>query len=748
MLLIGGQRSHPKDLARIAGDFTSAGCTVRFALAAPPGRPIPDQVLAELRPGEIRQLRMSLTGRRAGVTPRRWTAAWARVVLRNAIVRTCVGVGGPSRRTWLLAKYDPWLRRAAASADVILAADADARRAVRHMGTRHPDAVVMAVGDEEYADIRRKALAVRPLHQLLRTGSADLSQAAVVAEWQDVVADPDHFLHVDFARKALQIVRALRRVEALDAAETVGRSASVLAIPDLDKDRISLELVMARITRGDSPDGLGEAVRAVVRRADTVLSDGHPRTAAALALEAADAMFSRELHADALSTPLVATPEEFLAPLRESLTFRALAAPSAALVAGVSTTDAHHRVTVPPAASAELAATRRRRDTRAHRILVVPGDYPHFTQGIIRSLSCDDAVDLRVVSLREPGGNWRKKRLTMVADRLNDARGVPVPPLEPSDADLLAWPDTIFVDWCDNAAQWVALHAPSHVRLVIRFHSLEAISHQPHMIDWSRVSDLVFVAQHVRRLVERAVPGVAAARRVHVVPNEMRLQRFGLPKRPGAERTVAMVGWAQRVKDPAWALEVLARLRGHDPAWRLLLIGHDFSDRQHLGALRYRDQFRARAADTDVREALVRVPYTDDLPGALRDAGFILSASRREGFPVGTTEGVASAAVPVIRDWPMYASAGGASGIYPAEWVVESPDQAAVRILAYADRDDRAKAAEAARDHVVERFDWAVVEPLYREILLGESHRAASPAPAPMGGAPMQAGPDAGAMPG
>jgi glycosyltransferase involved in cell wall biosynthesis len=166
-------------------------------------------------------------------------------------------------------------------------------------------------------------------------------------------------------------------------------------------------------------------------------------------------------------------------------------------------------------------------------------------------------------------------------------------------------------------------------------------------------------------------------------------------------------------------LEVLARLRGHDPAWRLLLIGHDFSDRQHLGALRYRDQFRARAADGDVRDALVRVPYTDDLPDALRDAGFILSASRREGFPVGTTEGVASAAVPVIRDWPMYASAGGAGGIYPAEWVVESPDQAAARILAYADPDVRAKAGEVARDHVVEQFDWAVVEPLYREILLG-----------------------------
>jgi glycosyltransferase involved in cell wall biosynthesis len=119
-------------------------------------------------------------------------------------------------------------------------------------------------------------------------------------------------------------------------------------------------------------------------------------------------------------------------------------------------------------------------------------------------------------------------------------------------------------------------------------------------------------------------------------------------------------------------------------------------------------------------------PYTDDLPEALREAGFILSASRREGLPVGTTEGAASGAVPVIRDWPMYASAGGARGIYPAEWVVETPDDAATRILTHADPAVRDEAGQAARDHVVARFDWTVVEPRFGEIVLGKGTDAAA----------------------
>jgi glycosyltransferase involved in cell wall biosynthesis len=169
------------------------------------------------------------------------------------------------------------------------------------------------------------------------------------------------------------------------------------------------------------------------------------------------------------------------------------------------------------------------------------------------------------------------------------------------------------------------------------------------------------------------------------------------------------------VKDPHWALEVLSRLRSVDPRWRLLLIGRDFAESQIVSGYRYRDAYRARAAGDDVREGIVDLGYITDLPEALREVGFILSSSRREGNPVGIAEGAASAAVPVVRDWPMAAPYGGASRVFPADWIVADPVVAAQRVLAF-DDESWVRAGHAARDYVVANLDWSVVAPRYLEI--------------------------------
>ncbi len=738
VLLISGRRPSLPGVASLAEHLNSSGFTVRVAFAADPDDPKPRD-LAVLDVAETRRLRMSLTGRREGAPLRRLSTPWGRVVARNAAVRAWSRVAGPARKTWLLAKYDPWLRRVARRSDIILAADRDAMLAARRAGEHNPASVVLPIDDPRVEEMLVRARATIPLQRLLRTGSVSGGLADVVTAWAQVEAAPDDLYLRGFVSGAVKLVQALRRHGAFEVAEIIADSALVLGPPDQVGDRLRLERTTLRISQGEHPRDLPDAVRGVMAHADEALRAGRMDDVAEMTLDVVDAMFNRELHADVLYSPLVADPAAFLAPLYDSLTHRVLGAPAGSM-GGVLSTGGHPLTA--RSRDAVVAGGRLARDERSdrvpaqsprrpHRLLVVPGDYPHFTKGIIGALREDADVDLRVLHLREAGAPPRRHhRPTLVADRLSDAVGRPVPQLGARDIELLGWADTIFVDWCDNAAQWTALHAPPHARLVIRFHSLEAISHQPHMIDWTRVSDVIFVGHHVRQLVERAVPRLATSTRIHVVPNEMRLERFGLPKRAGAERTIAMVGWAQRVKDPLWALDVLARLRAADPRWRLLLMGHDFSAHQHRGALRYRDRFRSRAAEDDVRDGVTYAGYTSDLPEALRDAGFILSASRREGFPVGLTEGAASGAVPVIRDWPMYASYEGARGIFPPDWVVDSPDEAAARMLAHADARERTEAGEAARSFVVERYDWPVVEPRFREVLFGEAQATAGPATA------------------
>ncbi|MFD2079502.1 Glycosyltransferase involved in cell wall bisynthesis [Actinopolymorpha cephalotaxi] len=736
------------DVPRLLGlveRLCSAGLTIRVALAVPASAAAADveeQLGGDV--AEVRLVRMNLSGRRGGVAPARFSRRWTKVVARNLLVRGGVRVADDERRGWLMVRYDPWIRRRARVADLILAADQDAERAAELAAGHNRDAVRLTATDPALDGVLAQLATTVPLRRVLRQGLARTTAEEVVLAWKRVVADPADPHLGDFAGEAVRVVHALRRGHAFEEAEVVARTAQSLDLPPVDRAALRVELAANQIAAGGYPAReLGEAVRELLGFADDALRAGDLEAAGRMAVQATEAVLHRELHADVLTSPLLADPEGFLAPLRESLTFRALRAPAGSMAWVLSGTGSDPRPEpsagpesspesssespVAPELPASLAPATtltgpppRLPGTPApHRVLVVPGDYPHFTQGIINALADEPDLEVRVLNLREPGVRRRYQRGALVLDRLRDAVGRPVPAPAQPDADLLEWADTIFVDWCDNAAQWVGIHAPRTTRLVVRFHSLEAISSQPHMVDWSQVSEVIFVGRHVRELVERAVPELTRVPGRHVVPNEMRLERFGAPKRAGAERTLAMVGWAQRVKDPLWALEVLARLRASDPTWRLLLIGRDFSPHQHAGALRYQDEFRERAAADDVRDGLVYVGYTTELPDVLRDAGFVLSASRREGFPVGPTEGAASGAVPVVRDWPMYADYAGAGGIFPADWVVRSPEEAADRILAHADPERRAEAGDAARRYVVEHFDWPVVEPTFREVLLG-----------------------------
>lgn len=118
---------------------------------------------------------------------------------------------------------------------------------------------------------------------------------------------------------------------------------------------------------------------------------------------------------------------------------------------------------------------------------------------------------------------------------------------------------------------------------------------------------------------------------------------------------------------------------------------------------------------------MLRLGPTDDVPGMLTDIGVILSSSVREGCHVGLMEGAASAAVPVVRDWPFYAGKpNGARTLYPEGWVVESAEEAARRILEVTASEESWRAAgKLASEHALTNWDWSVVKDDFDELFLG-----------------------------
>ncbi|WP_299518063.1 glycosyltransferase family 4 protein [uncultured Serinicoccus sp.] len=456
---------------------------------------------------------------------------------------------------------------------------------------------------------------------------------------------------------------------------------------------------------GEAPADLDDTVRSVLARADDALGEGVDDVseevvrATTLALQL---LFHRELHADGLDSPLVTDPETFLAGWRASRVGQLVAAPVPRLPPHPRTGAVH------PSGDG----------SRGPRVVVAPGSYPQFATPVVEELT--RRADVRVLDLRAKEQlRGLGTRGELVAARLRQAAGQAwVPDYEL--LEELEAADALFVDWADRGSVAAVMSTPTGVRVTLRIHSMDALSPWIHLLDWTRVDALVLVSEHLRRVVEALLGDRLAGTQVRVVGNVLDPARIPTGKAPGHRRTLLMVGWAQRVKDPLWALEVLALLRREDPSWRLVLVGVDFPESTVASQQDYARAFRRRLADDDVRGAVSFVGWTRDLAPHLEAAGFVLSTSRRESFGLALVEGAASGAVPVVRDWPIFAPLDGARSLFPDDWVVGSVEEAAARVVALAEDPAWSDASAQARAVVQERFAAGVTRTELAGVILGE----------------------------
>lgn len=462
---------------------------------------------------------------------------------------------------------------------------------------------------------------------------------------------------------------------------------------------------------------VADAAASAMSAADAALAAGGPdavRVAADRATLALEVLFHRDLHSDRPDSALVHETEAFLRPLRDS-------AVGALLTGALTRRPVADRTPPPPPPSGTGTGP---------AVVIVSGPFGRFHEPVVAMLTASGtpARTVRPVDSLPGMSNLGVDR-ALVHRRLALATGAGEEGADRQDArpllDAVRGADVVLADWAGKGTALLSWLLPPGSRLVVRVHSVDLLRAWLHLIDWSRVDTLVCVADHIAGLARDLLGDRLAGTRVVVVPNTVDTARLSPPSGTApagtgtdAARTLSMVGWAQPVKDPLWALDLLALLRREDERWRLLLIGADFADDTTRNR-EYARAFRDRSLQPDVREGIEYVGYTRDLPPVLARSGFAVCSSVREGHPVGLLESVAAGAAPVIRDWPMFADRGAARSLY-GDWVVTSVDDAARRVLALAgsagpaDPDDRADAAARARrallpDAAQVARDWAAV---------------------------------------
>jgi glycosyltransferase involved in cell wall biosynthesis len=310
---------------------------------------------------------------------------------------------------------------------------------------------------------------------------------------------------------------------------------------------------------------------------------------------------------------------------------------------------------------------------------------------------------------------------------------------EEAGAAALAWADTVLCEWCLGNAVWHSRNKLPGQRLVVRFHRMELETPYPGEVELDRVDAMVFVARHVLEQACERWGWEVDDPRFRVLPNGVDAASLRLPKLPGAEHTLAMVGYVPRLKRLDRALDLLAALRRDDPRYRLAVKGREPWEHGWIAGRgedrAYYERLRERLEeDAELRGAVSFEPFGDDVAGFLRRAGWILSTSEVEGHSVALAEGMASGAVPVVLERP------GAREQYGERWVHAEAEAAAAAILA-AQRTltgsehgqsaagdtqptltppevGQCRIGDEAAAFAAERWDWGRLEPAWDELLL------------------------------
>lgn len=305
---------------------------------------------------------------------------------------------------------------------------------------------------------------------------------------------------------------------------------------------------------------------------------------------------------------------------------------------------------------------------------------------------------------------------------------------EDRSTELLSRADTVFCEWGLGNAVWYSRNVRPGQRLVVRVHAQELRRPYLRRIDHRAVDAYVFVGELMRDAAVRS-HGVPREKTV-VVPNYVLADALDLPKHPGAEHVLGMVGMVPQAKRIDLAVELVARLRERDDRFRLRVKGRRPEDYPWM-AQREDETAFYRAVDERIHalndragaEVVSFDGHGDDMPQWYRGIGTAISVSDLESFHLTLPDGAVSGAAPVSLAWP------GADLIYPREWLVASVPEMTDRIAGLtADPEFREAFLARARADARARFDRAVVFDGLDAVLAGRilpgRGRGTGPAPA------------------
>lgn len=224
---------------------------------------------------------------------------------------------------------------------------------------------------------------------------------------------------------------------------------------------------------------------------------------------------------------------------------------------------------------------------------------------------------------------------------------------------LTHWADITFFDWVDNSLirasnpddeLWknCGKPQPKDKNIIARCHDIDAWAEHYQRVNWKWVNHLVFVADHIEKLVRSKID-FPKNLKIHNIKHGIDLEKYSYRERKGGNK-IAWIGRINHHKCLELALQILIA----NPSYELHALGSPLADWEEA----YVKDF--------VKRNNLKFFHQDSVPDVnkfLEDKHFILLTSFKEAFSYVVGEAMAKGIKPIIHHFY------GAEKIWPKKYL-------------------------------------------------------------------------------
>ena len=243
--------------------------------------------------------------------------------------------------------------------------------------------------------------------------------------------------------------------------------------------------------------------------------------------------------------------------------------------------------------------------------------------------------------------------------------------------NAIDWGDLIWLEWANQSAIIATNYEGiKGKKVILRLHSYEVFTDYPKQINWDVVDRLIFVAPHIRDILNELSPGIVEKVKSEVIYNGVDIEKIPFKERESGYN-VAWVGFINYKKNPQMALQIMKKLsvgsfyNGYftaDPEYKLHIAG-SYQD------LRYKIYLEHMIKEMGLQDNVKFYGWIDDMEEFWEDKNYLLHTSIHESFGYGIFEAMVRGIKPVIHNFR------GAKDLYPKCSVFNTIDEAADEIM-------------------------------------------------------------------